>query len=133
MLFRVHHHMENRMSYAATIILAMIAAIFSCGAALAHPQLETSEPAAGATASSPKQIRITFNEAVIPKFSGIEIKDQAGRAIATGKSSVDPIDKKRLVVPLKKELGPGEYKVDWHAVSDDTHRVKGTYSFSVTR
>nr|WP_283804984.1 hypothetical protein [Afipia carboxidovorans] len=28
---------------------------------------------------------------------------------------------------------PGENKVDRHAVSDDTHRVKGTYSFSVTR
>jgi methionine-rich copper-binding protein CopC len=28
-------------------------------------------------------------------------------------------------------LSPGEYKVEWHAVSDDTHRVKGNYSFSV--
>ncbi|NEL06806.1 hypothetical protein G3V88_23875, partial [Escherichia coli] len=23
--------------------------------------------------------------------------------------------------------------VEWHAVSDDTHRVKGSYSFSVRR
>ncbi|WP_458760880.1 copper homeostasis periplasmic binding protein CopC [Afipia sp. TerB] len=121
------------MSGASTIILALISVILSGGAAFAHPQLETSEPVAGATTSSPKQIRITFNEAVIPKFSGVEIKDKAGRVIATGKSSVDPADKKRLVVPVNEELSPGEYKVDWHAVSDDTHRVKGTYSFSVTR
>ncbi|AEI01667.1 copper resistance protein C [Afipia carboxidovorans OM5] len=121
------------MSKTSTIVIALTAAIFSSGAALAHPQLKTSEPAAGAATSSPKQIRITFNEAVIPKFSGIEIKDQAGRPIATRKSQTDPADKKRLVVPLKEELVPGEYKVDWHAVSDDTHRVKGTYSFSVTR
>ncbi|MBN8963774.1 MAG: copper homeostasis periplasmic binding protein CopC [Rhizobiales bacterium] len=113
--------------------MGLIAVIFSSGIALAHPQLEASEPAAGATASSPKQIRITFNEVVIPKFSGIEIKDKAGRTITTGKSTVDPADKKRLVVPVKEELSSGEYKVDWHAVSDDTHRVKGTYSFSVTR
>ncbi|MDU1671067.1 MAG: copper resistance protein CopC [Bradyrhizobium sp.] len=38
-----------------------------------------------------------------------------------------------LVVPVKQELSPGEYKVEWHAVSDDTHRVKGSYSFSVRR
>lgn len=121
------------MSKTSTIAIALIAAIFSGGAAVAHPQLETSEPAAGATTSSPKQIRITFNEVVIPKFSGIEIKDKAGRTIATGKSQADPADKKRLVVPVKEELSPGEYKVNWHAVSDDTHRVKGTYSFNVTR
>ncbi|CEG06634.1 Copper resistance protein C precursor [Afipia felis] len=121
------------MSGAWTIILVLTATIFSGGAALAHPQLETSEPAAGAATSSPKQIRITFNEVVIPKFSGIEIKDKTGRAITTGKPQTDPADKKRLLVPVKEELSPGEYKVDWHAVSDDTHRVKGTYSFSVTR
>jgi methionine-rich copper-binding protein CopC len=115
------------------IAIALISVILSGGAVFAHPQLETSEPAAGGTTLSPKQVRITFNEVVIPKFSGIEIKDKAGRTIATGKPSVDPADKKRLVVPVKEELSPGEYKVDWHAVSDDTHRVKGSYSFNVTR
>ena len=121
------------MSKISTATIAFMAAILSSGAALAHPQLEASEPAAGATTSSPKDIRITFSEVVIPKFSGIEIKDKAGRTITTGKSQADPADKKRLVVPLKEELSPGEYKVDWHAVSDDTHRIEGTYSFSVTR
>jgi methionine-rich copper-binding protein CopC len=27
----------------------------------------------------------------------------------------------------------GHYKVTWHAVSEDTHRVKGEYSFGVDR
>ncbi len=121
------------MSKTSTAIIALIAAIFSSGAAFAHPQLETSEPAAGAATTAPKQIRITFNEAVIPQFSGIEIKDKAGRTITIGKPAVDPADKKRLIVPVKEALPSGEYRVDWHAVSDDTHRVKGTYSFSVTR
>ena len=31
------------------------------------------------------------------------------------------------------QLKPGDYKVEWHAKSDDTHRVKGNYSFSVAR
>jgi methionine-rich copper-binding protein CopC len=74
-----------------------------------------------------------FNESVIPQFSGVELKDQAGKTVATGKSQTDPANKKLLVVPVKEQLLPGDYKVEWHAVSDDTHRVKGTYSFSVTR
>lgn len=121
------------MSKIPAIFLALTIAIFSGGAALAHPQIQASEPAAGAVTTSPKQIRITFNEVIIPKFSGIEIKDKAGRAVTTGKSMVDPVDKKRLVVPVMEDMAPGEYKVDWHAVSNDTHRVKGTYSFKVTR
>jgi len=30
-------------------------------------------------------------------------------------------------------LPSGNYKVQWHAVGEDTHRVKGSYSFSVGR
>ena len=35
--------------------------------------------------------------------------------------------------PMQEQLPAGDYKVEWHAVSDDTHRVKGNYSFSVVR
>lgn len=121
------------MSKTSTAAVALIAAILSGGAALAHPQLQASDPVSGATTTSPKQIKITFNEAVIPKFSGIEIKDKTGRTATIGKAQIDPANKKVLIVPVKEELSPGEYKIDWHAVSDDTHRVTGTYSFSVTR
>ena len=36
-------------------------------------------------------------------------------------------------VPIGEQLPPGNYKVEWHAVSEDTHREKGTYAFSVGR
>jgi methionine-rich copper-binding protein CopC len=112
--------------------VTMIAASLLAGAAFAHPELRSAEPAAGAAAAtSPKQIRITFSEAVIPQFSGAEVKDQAGKTIATGKAAVDPANRKQLVVPVNEPLPPGDYKVEWYAVSDDTHRVKGSYSFSV--
>jgi methionine-rich copper-binding protein CopC len=111
--------------------IAMIAALFCGNAANAHPQLQSAEPAAGATTASPKQIKITFNENVMVQFSGVELKDQAGKMIPTGKATVDPANKKQLVVPVNEPLSPGDYKVEWHAVSDDTHRVKGSYSFSV--
>jgi methionine-rich copper-binding protein CopC len=116
-----------------TFASALVAAVLLGSVADAHPQLQSTEPAAGASTSSPKQIRITFNEEVIPQFSGVELSDQAGKMIATGKSATDPVNKKILIVPLKQELAPGDYKVEWHAVSADAHRVKGSYSFSVKR
>jgi methionine-rich copper-binding protein CopC len=111
--------------------VAMIAASLCSSAAFAHPELQSAEPAAGAATTSPKQIKITFNENVMVQFSDVELKDQSGKTIPTGKATVDPANKKQLVVPVNETLSPGDYKVEWHAVSDDTHRVKGGYSFSV--
>ena len=121
--------MSKMISIAA---VALFAASLFGGAACAHPLLQSAEPAVGAAVTtSPKQIRITFNENVIPQMSGVEVKDQTGKTIATGKAATDPANKKLLVVPVTEQLPPGDYNVEWHAVSDDTHRVKGNFSFSV--
>lgn len=45
----------------------------------------------------------------------------------------DPNDKRQLVVPFIRPLPPGTYDVDWHAVSSDTHRVKGHFFFKVAQ
>ena len=112
---------------------ALIAAVLSgTGIVYAHPELQSSDPAIGtATATTPKQIRIMFNESIIPKFSGLQLRDQTGKPIATGKTTADPANKKVMIVPIMEQLLPGHYEVEWYAVSDDTHRVKGSYSFSV--
>ena len=123
------------MKMISTVTVTMIAlSLLGSSAVHAHPELQSAEPAAGgAMTTSPKQIRITFNENVIPQLSGVEVKDQDGEVIATGEAGTDPANKKLLIVPLKEQLPPGGYKVEWHAVSDDTHRVRGSYSFSVAR
>ncbi|MGL3211456.1 copper homeostasis periplasmic binding protein CopC [Bradyrhizobium sp. BR 1433] len=124
---------KDQMLKIRTFASALVAAALVGSVAYAHPQLQSAEPAAGASTAPPKQIRIVFNEAVIPQFSGVELRGQTGKVIATGKSETDPANKKILVVPLKEELAPGDYKIEWHAVSEDTHRVKSNYSFSVKR
>ena len=119
---------------ASIVAIAIIAASLFGRAAYAHPEFQSAEPAPGAaTTTSPKQIRITFNENVFPQMSGVEVMDQTGKIVATGKAATDPANKKLLVVPVNEQLPPGDYKVEWHAVSDDTHRVKGSFSFSVAR
>jgi len=118
------------MSITKKSAVALIVASLSGTAAFAHADLQSAEPAAGSEAtSSPTEIRITFTEAVIPQFSGVELKDQTGKQVATGKAAVDPANKSVLIVPISERLPAGTYRVEWHAVSEDTHRVKGTYSF----
>ena len=65
-------------------------------------------------------------------MSGVDVKDQSGKKIETGKAATDP-DAKVLVIPLSAPLGDGTYHVDWHAVASDAHRIKGSYAFTVKR
>lgn len=105
--------------------------VLSAWGAFSHPVLKSTLPQADASLQTPKEIRLTFSEALILKFSGVELKDQDGGRVETGPVALDPKDQKQLVVPLKALLAPGRYTVEWHAVSEDTHRLKGSYSFEV--
>ena len=113
--------------------LAVLTAGFIGGMAHAHPALETAVPGQGATVSSPKEIRLTFTEDLVAKFSGLTVKDQNGQLIETASPSVDPNHKRLLIVPVPKALPPGTYDVDWHAVSVDTPRVSGHFLFKVAQ
>jgi methionine-rich copper-binding protein CopC len=122
---------RNITAMATLAVLAMGALSTS---AEAHPKLKSVSPAADVSSKvSPKEIKLNFSEGVIAKFSGLELKDEAGKTITTGVPATDPGDRKQLVVPLPSSLIAGRYKVAWHAVSEDTHRVKGEYSFEVSR
>jgi copper resistance protein C len=113
--------------------LAIVVASIIGGMAHAHPALETAVPGDGATVSSPKEIRLTFTENLIAKFSGLTVKDQSGQLVETAAPIVDPNNKSHLIVPIARPLPPGTYNVDWHAVAADTHRVTGHFSFKVAQ
>src|SRR5262249_21024289 len=72
-----------------------------------------------------------FSEGVILKFSSVELLDQAGTKIATGKIATGAKDEKQLIVPLQAPLKAGTYTVKWTVVAADTHRENGSYSFKV--
>ena len=79
--------------------------------------LKASTPAPGSSVAEVKEIRLGFNESVNPKFSGADLKDGAGKAIATGPATFDSTNKKELIVPVSVKLEPGNYTVEWHAVA----------------
>ena len=114
------------------IAIMVIAAIFcTIQPALAHPKLLMTAPESGTLTQTPHEIRLSFSETLVPKFSGLDLKDQEGKLVETGPASSDPKDRKQLVVPVKAVLPPGRYTVEWHVVSEDTHRVKGSYTFEI--
>ena len=113
-------------------LLGLMTIVGMSTSALAHPKLMSSLPAENATvAAGPSELRLTFNEKLESSMSGVDVKDQAGKKIETGKAATDPADLKLLVIPLSAPLRDGMYKVDWHAVAADTHRIKGSYTFTV--
>jgi len=57
------------------------------------------------------------------KFSSVELKDQAGKILTTGKLAADAKDHKQPIVPPQEPLAAGTYTVKWNVVSVDTHRV----------
>ena len=114
--------------------LALMAASLTVGVsgAQAHPKLLFANPAAGARVRAPAQLRLGFSEALIGRFSQLSLADAAGHKAPVGPSSLSR-DHKQLIAPLAGRLRPGLYRVSWHAVSTDSHRVQGGYAFTVTR
>jgi copper resistance protein C len=112
----------------AGVWLAPVAfAALTCGA-VAHAMLEKAEPAAGAVVhGAPATLRLIYSEPLEPAFSGVTIMDSSGQSVASGAAV---IAQSTMSVPLKP-LRPGQYRVTWHAVSVDTHRTEGAYTFTV--
>jgi methionine-rich copper-binding protein CopC len=102
--------------------------------AQAHPKMNMSAPAPGATVTTPPgEIKMGFSEGLVGRFTGLELTDAKGKHVQLGQAFLDPHDNTKFSVPVKQRLTPGLYKVSWHAVSTDTHRVTGKYAFSVAR
>lgn len=115
--------------------LTLFASLATATSAFAHAHLESQLPAADSTVASAKELRLTFSEGVEEKFTKISITSTAGgkTEIETPPTvSTDPADKKILIVTPAAPLAAGQYKVEWHAVSVDTHKSEGSYSFTVS-
>jgi copper resistance protein C len=114
------------------IIATTIAILFAAASsAFAHAHLDHASPAVGSTVTqSPKEIMLWFTNELEPAFSSIEVRNDKGESVQTGKASVDRANRTQLRVPLKS-LRPGNYKVIWRVLSVDTHRTEGNFTFRV--
>jgi copper resistance protein C len=111
--------------FASFIAMASVASALATGA-FAHVTLErASPPVGGSVTGSPGEVRLWFSEAIEPRFSGAEVTGPTGRV--DGRASVSG---KQLVIVVPR-LAPGSYRVDWHVISVDTHKMEGSFTFEV--
>lgn len=117
--------------------LAAAAALVAASPALAHPKLVSATPAPNSTVAATGKLQLGFSEALVAQFTGVNIvmTDMPGMKMSSpmkmaAKTVLGP-DGKSVVVTLAKPLPRGTYRVDWHVVSADTHRVTGSYLFKV--
>ncbi len=104
-------------------------------AAYAHPKLVSATPAADSVSAPVSTVQLAFSEPLVAKFSGADIvmTEMPGmkmNAKVPARTAV-AADGKTLVLTTAKPLSTGTYKVTYHVVSSDTHRIEGSYSFKV--
>lgn len=110
--------------------MALLASFVMATSVFAHTHLKSETPAAGSTVSAPKDLRLVFSEGVEAKFTKVSITAD-GAVVAVKSIETAPGDQKTLIVTPEKPLTAGKYKVEWHAVSVDTHKSDGDYGFTV--
>ena len=109
-----------------------VCASLSSVPAFAHTHLQEATPAKDSTvAEAPATVRLHFSEGLEVSMCKLEVKDsKTGHVVSDGKPTA-PEENDLLQVklkPLKKEKTT--YTVIWKAVSKDTHKMEGTYSFT---
>ncbi|MFZ0424868.1 MAG: copper resistance CopC family protein [Xanthobacteraceae bacterium] len=100
----------------------------SASGAEAHAFLDHANPLVGSTVpNAPRQVSLTFTQNLEAAFSTVEVTDSSGARVDQGKAQVSG---NTMQIGLKA-LPPGSYKVQWHALSVDTHTTQGAFSFHV--
>ena len=109
-------------------ILTVVAALFPA-IAYAHAMLDHASPKVGSSSpTAPHEVALWFTENLEPAFSTIEVRNENGALVSSGKAHLGAGNELRVGL---KALGPGTYKVSWRVLSVDTHRTQGDFSFRV--
>jgi methionine-rich copper-binding protein CopC len=84
------------------------------------------------------RLTLTFSERLMPQLSGIDLAMTGMPGMANhapmkigGVQTTVGEDGKTLIAALPRPLAAGTYKLDWHVVSVDTHRIAGSLTFTV--
>ena len=110
------------------IIVALLLVIVSNGPARAHAFLEHASPLVGSTVpTAPHEVSLSFTQNLEASFSSVEVTDGSGARVDLGKPQISG---STMRVGLKS-LSAGTYYVRWHALSVDTHKTEGSFTFHV--
>jgi copper transport protein len=112
---------------AVVLGLAVIPSVASAHAYL----IRTSPTASGVLNAAPRQVALTYDEAVEPRFAIISVTNVDGHQETTGPVRRSAADPDTLVVGLRPGLAEGWYLIYWRAISVDGHPVQGAFTYAV--
>jgi copper resistance protein C len=108
--------------------LSWLLLIVSAPVAHSHASLSHASPSGGSALSgAPQEVTLTFTDTLEPAFSNLTVTDANGNVVSQGKGQVNG----NVMRVSLKPLSAGIYKVNWRAVSTDTHKTEGNFTFSV--
>ena len=114
----------RKLRFATSVLLLTVAST----ATEAHAVLDHAEPSIGSTVlTAPRELSLFYTETLEPAFSAVEVSDAGGTRVDLGKPLISASVMHVGLTPLL----PGTYKVQWQAVSIDTHRTEGHFIFHV--
>ena len=94
----------------------------------AHAFLDHSDPRVGSTLSaSPVAVSVWLTEELEGAFSSLQVFDARGTEVDQRDVNVTGA---MMTVSIPK-LAPGIYRVEWKAVSTDTHKTSGAFTFTI--
>lgn len=127
---RSRNALRRVLAGAVVIAAAMTAALGGATAASAHDSLISSSPAEGDSVSTLSEVRLDFSANLLGADGGniVIVVGPDGRRY---ESDCAALAGPTLTLPVA--LGaPGEYSVEWRAVSSDGHPVSGVIPFTYT-
>ncbi|CAI8730795.1 MULTISPECIES: copper homeostasis periplasmic binding protein CopC [Pseudomonas] len=118
------------------VAVALSSGILLSSVAQAHPKLLSSTPSEGESGAAPSKIELHFSENLVTQFSGAKLimTDMPGMPnspMGVKASVAGGNDPKTMVITPSSPLTTGTYKVEWRAVSSDTHPITGAVTFKV--
>jgi copper transport protein len=120
-----------RRIFGAAIVSIFLTLTFIPAIVSAHAVLETSSPAPSELlTSSPKEIRLNFDEQVESTLGDIRIYDSEQREVSIEKTVRSSSDAS-VVTAEVPTLQNGVYVVVWRVVSADGHPISGAFPFEI--
>ncbi|GAA3453934.1 copper resistance CopC family protein [Dactylosporangium matsuzakiense] len=119
--------MRLRSTLRGLLAAAVLVVLAPATPAWAHSRLLSSDPADGATVSTPlTAVSLTFNEGVQQQFSTVVVTGADGQSYVDGTPRV--VD--RTLSQAVRALPAGAVTVAWRTVSADGHPVEGRFTFT---
>ena len=112
------------------LIAVITAAVVMLAPAVAdaHAHLDHASPPVGATVpTAPPDVTIWFTQKLEAAFSGVDVTGPSGASVNCRAAT----DQRQYHEDRDQGRRPGAYHVRWHAVSVDTHKTEGNFTFTV--